>query len=49
MYGAVEGHRLAEAVEGETTYAGAIDVSDRHGAIKDTEGGGNTLIAQVGD
>ena len=47
--GAMEGHRLAEVVKGEMTCAEAMDVLDRYDAIKDTEGGGNTLTAQVGD
>ena len=45
----MEGHRLAEVVKGEMTCAEAMDVLDRYDAIKDTEGGGNTLTAQVGD
>lgn len=49
MCGAMEGHRLAEVVKGEMTCAEAMDVLDRYDAIKDTEGGGNTLTAQVGD
>lgn len=43
MCGAMEGHRLAEVVEGEITCAEAMDVLDRYDAKKQTEGGGNTL------
>lgn len=47
--GAMEGHRLADVVKGEVTCAEAMDVLDRYDAIKYTEGGGNTLTAQIGD
>lgn len=43
MCGAMEGHRLAEVIEGEITCAEAMDVLDRYDAKKQAEGGGNTL------
>lgn len=49
MCGAMEGHRLAEVVKGEMTCAEAMDVLDQYEAIMHTEGGGNTLTAEVGD
>lgn len=49
MCGAMEGHRLAEVVKGEMTCAEAMDVLDRYDEIKQSEGTGNTLTAEVGD
>lgn len=47
--GAMEGHRLAEVAKGEMTCAEAMDVLDRYDEIKQSEGTGNTLTAEVGD
>ncbi|WP_295627622.1 hypothetical protein [uncultured Corynebacterium sp.] len=42
--GAMEGHRLADVVEGEITCAEAMAVLDEYDARKHAEGGGNSLF-----
>lgn len=46
MCGTMEGHRLANVVEGEITCAEAMDVLDHYDSIAHTQGGGNTLFVE---
>ena len=44
LCGAMEGHRLADVVEGEITCKEAMEVLDEYDSRKFSEGGGNTLF-----